>query len=587
MQCSLEVVMAASDVPRAPDGRVLPDAGHTRPCHYTLLGLDFTCDAAAVKKAFRKTALKWHPDKNRSEHASDYFKFLQEAYETLSDPQERAWYDAHRETILRGRNPGEESDDDGEARLVNVFEYFSVSCFDGFGDSEGGFFAVFSGVFAGIYKEELRFSEALNAARAAGTASAADIPPAAPAFGKSETDPTEVMGFYNHWAIFSSGMTFMWEDKYHTADAPDRWVKRKMEAENKRLRKAARQKRGEEVRQLVAWVRKRDPRMRAALAAAAAAEEARLAEIAAKQAAQKAKRAQRIQRQLQEMEEAYEEQEDYEAEREMFSLAEEDGDDDRRRRKKKGKKKASKSAGGSGGQDDEAASQSSDHSDLDAAGGAGAAGAGDAIEGGDATSDEEGGVDDVLLGLIGGSAPSEDVRGRRKGGKKAKKPQAAAAAAGGGEDTPPTPLGRSKKKKGKKNKKRGMVMDDPTGGVAALDSDEDAPPGVPGLGVPLPPGQLDDSDSDSGVAPPAVPGTAAVASASGHSEPTKAEKRAARRAKRKAKAAAKEGGGATAGKAKGGGGGDAGTDCAVCGAEFGTRNKLFAHIKKTGHAVLK
>ena len=579
--------MAAADVPRALDGRVLPDVGHTRPCHYTLLGLDFTCDALAVKKSFRKTALQWHPDKNRSEHASDYFKLLQEAYETLSDPQERAWYDAHRETILRGRNPGDESDDEGDGRLVNVFEYFSVSCFDGFGDDEGGFFAVFGGTFAAIYKEELRFSEALNAARAAGTASAADIPPAAPAFGKSDTDPDDVLAFYNHWAIFSSGMTFMWEDKYHTADAPDRWVKRKMESENKRLRKAARQKRGEEVRQLVAWVRKRDPRMRAALAAAAAAEKARLAEIAAKQAAHKSRRAQRIQEELQQMEEAYEEQEDYEAERDTFLLAEEDGDDERRRRKKQSKKKskgskAAKGTGGGGQQDGKEASQSSDHSDSDAAGGAaGAAGAGDAIEGGDATSDEEGGVDDVLLGLIGGAPPSEDVRGRRKGPKKSNKPAAAAAggAAADGGDVSPA-LGRSKKKKGKKNKKRGMVMGDPTGGIAALDSDEE---GVSALGVPLPPGQLDDSDSDG--APPAAPG-APVASASGHSEPSKAEKRAARRAKRKAKAASKEGGTGGA-AAKTSGGGDASTDCAVCGASFGTRNKLFTHIKKTGHAALK
>jgi DnaJ-class molecular chaperone len=44
-----------------------------------------------IKKSFKKLALKWHPDKNRGkeEQCAAYFILIQQAYEVLSDPQER------------------------------------------------------------------------------------------------------------------------------------------------------------------------------------------------------------------------------------------------------------------------------------------------------------------------------------------------------------------------------------------------------------------------------------------------------------------------------------------------------------------
>lgn len=47
-------------------------------------------------------ALKWHPDKNLESYdeCTAYFVLLQQAYEVLSNPNERAFYDKHRENII-------------------------------------------------------------------------------------------------------------------------------------------------------------------------------------------------------------------------------------------------------------------------------------------------------------------------------------------------------------------------------------------------------------------------------------------------------------------------------------------------------
>lgn len=73
-------------------------------CHYETLGVEQHATDDDLKKAYRKLALKWHPDKNldNAEEAKKQFQVIQAAYEVLSDPQERAWYDKHRDAILLG-----------------------------------------------------------------------------------------------------------------------------------------------------------------------------------------------------------------------------------------------------------------------------------------------------------------------------------------------------------------------------------------------------------------------------------------------------------------------------------------------------
>ncbi|TQV99441.1 DNAJ domain-containing protein [Cordyceps javanica] len=62
--------------------------------YYKIMGLEKDANADEIKKAYRKMAVKLHPDKNPGdEEAEAKFKDMQEAYETLSDPQKRAAYD--------------------------------------------------------------------------------------------------------------------------------------------------------------------------------------------------------------------------------------------------------------------------------------------------------------------------------------------------------------------------------------------------------------------------------------------------------------------------------------------------------------
>ncbi|EGR32479.1 hypothetical protein IMG5_081370, partial [Ichthyophthirius multifiliis] len=57
-------------------------------CYYKILGIEKTATDDQIKKAYRKLALKWHPDKNQNnkEEATIKFKLISEAYEILSDP---------------------------------------------------------------------------------------------------------------------------------------------------------------------------------------------------------------------------------------------------------------------------------------------------------------------------------------------------------------------------------------------------------------------------------------------------------------------------------------------------------------------
>ncbi|XP_072395606.1 dnaJ protein homolog 1-like [Diabrotica undecimpunctata] len=74
--------------------------------YYKILGISKNATDDEIKKAYRKLALQYHPDKNKSPEAEERFKEVAEAYEVLSDKKKRDIYDAYGEEGLKGGFPG-------------------------------------------------------------------------------------------------------------------------------------------------------------------------------------------------------------------------------------------------------------------------------------------------------------------------------------------------------------------------------------------------------------------------------------------------------------------------------------------------
>ncbi|XP_044744563.1 dnaJ homolog subfamily C member 21 [Coccinella septempunctata] len=217
-------------------------------CHYEVLNISKEADDAEIKSSYKKLALRWHPDKNLEdvENAKEQFQLVQQAYEVLSDRQERAWYDRHREQILHGANS------DFADKNLDVFQYFTTACFKGYGDDENGFYTVYRKVFDQIAKEDMDYFENKE--------DFVNIP----SFGSSDSDyDTVVNPFYAHWMSYSTKKSYVWLDPYSINDVRDRRYLKAVEKENKKVRAKAKKERNEEIRNLVAFVRKRDKRVQA------------------------------------------------------------------------------------------------------------------------------------------------------------------------------------------------------------------------------------------------------------------------------------------------------------------------------------
>jgi DnaJ-class molecular chaperone with C-terminal Zn finger domain len=78
------------DKPQPPGGRTIADQRD----YYEVLGVPRDADLKAIKDAFRKLALQYHPDRNKEPGAEDRFKEIAAAYAVLSDPKKRAEYDS-------------------------------------------------------------------------------------------------------------------------------------------------------------------------------------------------------------------------------------------------------------------------------------------------------------------------------------------------------------------------------------------------------------------------------------------------------------------------------------------------------------
>ena len=60
--------------------------------YYNILGISKNATQDQIKKQYRKQAVKWHPDKNKSPEAENKFKNIAEAYDVLSDQKKKQMY---------------------------------------------------------------------------------------------------------------------------------------------------------------------------------------------------------------------------------------------------------------------------------------------------------------------------------------------------------------------------------------------------------------------------------------------------------------------------------------------------------------
>lgn len=93
--------------------------------HYSVLEISSDATEASIRQAYRKAALRWHPDKNLdNKEAEERFKAVANAYEVLSDTDKRRRYDESRTTTTDTKIDESFHGDNGIAVAFEVFERF-------------------------------------------------------------------------------------------------------------------------------------------------------------------------------------------------------------------------------------------------------------------------------------------------------------------------------------------------------------------------------------------------------------------------------------------------------------------------------
>ncbi|XP_030449620.1 uncharacterized protein LOC115672020 [Syzygium oleosum] len=110
--------------------------------YYNVLGVNRSATDEDLRKAYKRLAMKWHPDKNPIDHkeAEAKFKLVSEAYDVLSDPQKRQIYDLYGEEALKSADfqPPSPASAGGRARANSSFRFDPRDADDIYDDFFGG-----------------------------------------------------------------------------------------------------------------------------------------------------------------------------------------------------------------------------------------------------------------------------------------------------------------------------------------------------------------------------------------------------------------------------------------------------------------
>lgn len=167
--------------------------------YYEILGVARDADAETIKKAFRKLALEFHPDRNQGDKESEEkFKKINEAYQILSDDQKRRMYDRYGKEGISGAYGGAGV---GGFDFSSIFGDFFEQAFGGGGrsarpsdpygiDTELAVTLEFKEALEGVHKEiKYKIKKPCPACDATGSKDKKDTPaPLAVALGASRSD---------------------------------------------------------------------------------------------------------------------------------------------------------------------------------------------------------------------------------------------------------------------------------------------------------------------------------------------------------------------------------------------------------------
>lgn len=189
---------------------------------YGIMGLeDRTYEAgdSEIKAAYRRLVLQFHPDKlgeNIKDSDKEIWLKIQNAYETLIDPTKRRRYDSS----LPFDDNIPDVDDITDERFYEIFET--------------------------VFRRNARFAKKKPV----------------PNLGDKDTPINEVHKFYKYWDNFDTWREFSQYDEYDPREAADRYERRYMEKENKRIRDKHMKKERKRLIELVERAYKNDPRIK-------------------------------------------------------------------------------------------------------------------------------------------------------------------------------------------------------------------------------------------------------------------------------------------------------------------------------------